>query len=203
LRTPGRLIIWVTLGLCLLATGAVARIYQELRLARGTSSSLSPISLRRPITRRSVTAVAMAVLPLLLGALPAAAIVVEGLGRTPHWRVAPSPVKLDSLRAPVLLLPTDVVGDYHMMLWSTQGWPVLANGSSGFDARQQVVIRRAAQSFPDAGSVAELRAHGVLTVVIIRSRAVGSVWQGAADRPVTGLPLTRRALGDAVVYDLR
>ncbi|HEX2810789.1 MAG TPA: hypothetical protein VHN80_31885 [Kineosporiaceae bacterium] len=195
LRTPGRLIIWVTLGLCLLAVGAVARMYQELRPPR------QPLS--RPSATATATAIAMACLPVVLGAVPAAAILVEGLGRTPHWRVSRSPVKLDQLRAPVLLLPTDVVGDYHMMLWSTQGWPVLANGSSGFDPEQQVEIRQAARTFPDAGSVAELRAHGVLTVVIIRSRAFGSVWQGAADRPVTGLPLTRRALGDAVVYDLR
>jgi hypothetical protein len=203
LRTPGRLIIWVTLGLCLLATGAVARAYQELRpLPAGPRAPAEPADRGTGGGAGSVLVPLLPLLPLLLGVLPAGAILVEGLGRTPHWRVAASPVKLDQLRAPVLLLPTDIVGDYHMMLWSTQGWPVLANGSSGFDPLQQVQIREAAQTFPDAGSVAQLRAHGVLTVVIIRSRAFGSVWQGAADRPVTGLNLTRRALGDAVIYDL-
>jgi hypothetical protein len=130
------------------------------------------------------------------------AVVSEGLGRTPHWRVATSPVQLDRLPAPVLLLPTDSIGDYHMMLWSTQGWPLLANGSSGFDTTEQAAIRESAQTFPDATSVAELRARGVLTVVIVRSRTYGSLWEGAADRSVAGLPVHRSDLGDAVVFRL-
>jgi hypothetical protein len=189
LRTPGRLIIWVTLGLCMLAAGAVARCYQEIRGRLG-----------RPTWTTTAGALALA-LPVL-GALPAAAVVYEGRNQVPHWPVAVSPVRLTALRAPLLLLPTDNVGDYHMMLWSTEGWPVLANGSSGFDSVQQVALRTAALGFPDAASVAALKARGVLTVVVIRSRAIGSQWAGAADTPVTSLALRRTDLGDAVVFDL-
>jgi hypothetical protein len=188
LRTPGRLMVWVTLGLCLLAAGAVARLYGALAG-----------SLRRPGSR---TAAVLTVGAAILATLPAVAVVYEGRNQVPHWPVAVSPVKLASLRAPILLLPSDSVGDYHMMLWSTEGWPVLANGSSGFDPPAQAALRAAAQTFPDAGSIAALRAKGVLTVVVVRSRAVGGPWAGAADAPTAGLPVRRTDYGDAVVFDL-
>jgi hypothetical protein len=90
-----------------------------------------------------------------------------------------------------------------MMLWSTEGWPVLANGSSGFDPASQTRLRTAAATFPDAASVAALRASGVASVVLVRSRSTGSAWEGAADRAVAGLGIRRADLGDGVVYDLR
>jgi hypothetical protein len=149
LRTPGRLIIWVTLGLCVLAAGALGRLRKELRL---------PWS-----ELRSPRAVMIAGAGVLLSLIPAGVVVVEGAGSTNHWPVATSPVRLSELPGPVLLLPSDEVGDYHMMLWSTEGWPVL----------------------------------------ITRSRAVGTVWATAADRPVDGLGIRRTDLGNAVVFDLR
>lgn len=188
LRTPGRLMIWVTMGLCVLAAGAVARFYAELappRPARGNRSA-------------QVMAAAAAV----LAAVPAVVVLFEGSGLPRHWIVAQSPVKLDTLPAPVLLLPSDEIGDYHMMLWSTEGWPVIANGSSGFQPTEQVELRQEAKTFPDTASVAALRSRGILTVVVVRSRALGTPWQGAADRPVTDLPLRRTDLGDAVVFRL-
>jgi hypothetical protein len=188
LRTPGRLMIWVTLGLCLLAAGAVARFCIELRPLRPT--------LREP---RAAAATLAAV---TLAVVPAGAVVGEGLNKVPHWPVATSPVTLRSLRQPILLLPSDVVGDYHLMLWQTEGWPVLANGSSGFDPPAQATLRAEAKTFPDAASVATLRSRGILTVVIVRARAAGGPWAGAAERPVTGLGIARTDLGDAVVYDL-
>ena len=100
------------------------------------------------------------------------------------------------------VLPTGQVADYHMMLWSTEGFPLLTNGDSGFNPAFQVAMRLEASTFPDAGSVAALRARGVSTVVIVRSRAAGTIWDGAADVPVDGLGITRQDLGDAVVYDL-
>ncbi len=106
------------------------------------------------------------------------------------------------LTAPVLYLPSDPIGDYTVMLWSTQGWPVIANGSSGFDPPYQAELRRQVATFPDAASVAALQARGVRSVVLVPSRAAGTPWAGAADRPVTGLPLVRRDTADAVVYEL-
>lgn len=188
LRTTGRLIIWVTLGLCVLAAGAIARFHAELRLPSATRS------------RRSAVIAGAGV---LLSLIPAGAVVVEGVGSTHHWHVATSPVRLAELPGPVLLLPSDDVGDYHMMLWSTEGWPVLGNGSSGFQPATTISLRRHSATFPDAASIAAIRAQGILTVVVIRSRAVGTVWATAADRPVGGLGIRRTDLGDAVVFDLR
>jgi hypothetical protein len=188
LRTPGRLMIWVTLGLCLLAAGAVMRFPAALG---------SSVLLRSGRVSRAIAGSAA-----VLAVLPAAAVLVEGTGDSRHWTVAASPVKLVALRGPLLLLPSSEIGDYHMMLWSVEGWPVIANGSSGFQPREQVAIRREAASFPDAESAVALRRRGILTVVIVRSRAVRSPWDGAADRPVVGLPVRRTDFGDAVVFDL-
>ena len=88
------------------------------------------------------------------------------------------------------------------MLWSTQGWPVIANGSSGFDPPYQAELREQVKGFPDAAAVAALRGRGVRRWSSCRSRAAGTPWEGAADRDVTGLGVTRRDLGDAVVFDL-
>lgn len=203
LRTPGRLMIFVTLGLGLLAAGGVARFHRELRPGRGPFEDveLRPAPLCRAVARDPWWVVA-AVTAVLLAALPAAVVVGEGLNTTRHWPVATSPVRLAALRQPVLLLPSDLVGDYHMMLWGTEGWPVLANGNSGFDPPAQAALRAQARTFPDARSVAALRARGILTVVVIRSRAWGGPWADAAERRVDGLGITRTDLGDAVVFSL-
>jgi hypothetical protein len=189
LRTPGRLVLWVTMGLALLAAGFVGRL-SELLLRRAADREVRPIS----GLRATAGIVLLAVPTLLVGA--------DDWGGPLHWPVAQAPVVVTSVPAPVMFLPTDLVGDYHLMLWSTDGWPTLANGSSGFDPPWQAQLRRQVKTFPDAGSVAALRARGVRTVVLVRSRAAGSAWEGAADKPVTGLGIERLDLGDAVVYRL-
>jgi hypothetical protein len=138
----------------------------------------------------------------LLMMVPCAAIVAEGLDTTPRLLVPEAPVAMSALRPPILLLPSDPIGDYQNMLWGTDGWPELANGYSGFDPPAQTALREQAVTFPDAASVAALRAKAIHTVVIVRSRVPGSPWADAADRPFTGLGITRTDLADAVVYDL-
>jgi hypothetical protein len=189
LRTPGRLVLWVTLGLALLAAGLVGRL-AELLLRRPANREIRPLG----GPRAAAGVLALAVPTLLVGA--------DGWGGPLHWPVAQAPLAVSTVPAPVMFLPTDLVGDYHLMLWSTDGWPTLANGSSGFDPPWQSKLRTAVKPFPDAGSVAALRARGVRTVVLVRSRAARSPWEGAADKPVTGLGIERIDLGDAVVYRL-
>jgi hypothetical protein len=63
-------------------------------------------------------------------------------------------------------------------------------------------MRSSAAGFPDPASVSALRARGVRTVVVVRSRTPGTVWDGAAERSVAGLGISRQDLGDAVVYGL-
>ncbi len=200
LRTPGRLMIWVTLGLCLLAAGAVDHLHHLLARAwRRRTDEGRPTSWRGSRLRSPAAALAATVVVLL----PAGLVAVEGLNVTPHLPVATSPVALADLPQPILILPTGLLADYHLMLWSTQGWPRIANGDSGFDSQDQQRLRREAATFPDEASIAELRRRGIATVVVVRSRTDATHWPDAADRPVRGLDITRSERGDAVVFDLR
>lgn len=186
IRTPGRLVIWVSIGLGLLAAGAVTKMFRLL--------------LRRWPKPGVLVLLSAAVITIV----PAAVVYAEGRDTVGHWQVSTQPVALAELPQPVLVLPTAQVDDYHIMLWSTQGWPVITNGDSGFNSTDQADMRTAAETFPDAASVAALRARGVRTVVLVPSR-VGpmSPWTGAQDKPIEGLGITRELLPDAVVYDLR
>lgn len=198
LRTPGRLIIWVTLGLCLLAAGAISELTDRMLGPAGAP--------RRPAVDRNRGALVIragAVLATLTLCLPATLVVLEGRGDIPVWDVPPAPVALKTLPQPVFVLPSSMVGDYHIMVWSTDGWPVIANGGSGFVPHFQEQLIQDADTFPDAVSVAALRRHGIKTVMIVRSRAGGTPFLQAADRSVAGLGITREDRGDAVVYDLR
>jgi len=194
MRTPGRLMVWVTLGLCLLAAGAVAR------LGTWAASRASRVS---RVRREAWGHRAAAVAAVLVVAVPVGLVVGEGLNRTPHPAVARSPVSLRTLPQPILVLPSDDLGDYQLMLWGADGWPVLANGNSGFEPVRQRALRLQVASFPDAASVAALRARGIRTVLLVPSRLTpDSPWAGAADRPVEGLGVTRTEAADAVVYRL-
>ncbi|MGZ4611963.1 MAG: hypothetical protein ACXV1K_02145 [Kineosporiaceae bacterium] len=199
LRTPGRLVIWLTLVLALLAGGYVDRVGQLLAAALARRARApSPVPAASGVRARG----ARAVVPALVAVVPLGLIGYEGLGDVPHWPLPPPPVDIRGLPAPVMFLPTDPIGDYATMLWSTQGWPLIGNGNSGFDPPSQIALRNAVRDFPSAASLAALRARGVRTVVLVPSRAAGTPWAKAADASVAGLPLRRRVTGDAVVYDL-
>lgn len=182
LRTPGRLILWVTLCLGLLAAGAVTRAAEGLR-GRGAGAG-RPASL---------------VMGLVL-ALPAVAVTAEGMGRVAHPVVPRSPVALADLPQPLLVLPTSQNGDFLPMTWSTDGWPELVNGGSGFEPPTQAALRREAEGFPDSRSVTLLRRRGVQTVVVTLPRGART---DPASTPATGGQVPVRRSGDALVYDLR
>jgi hypothetical protein len=115
-------------------------------------------------------------------------------------------VDIAALRQPVMPLPTSQGGDFLYMTWSADGWPRLANGGSGFEPPTQAGLRRELTGFPDEASVAALRARGVRTVVLLRSRTAGTPWDDAAGRGTAGLPLTVREVtgpdGGVVVYSV-
>ncbi len=129
LRTPGRLVIWVTFCLAIIAAGALTRLTEDLR----------DVLVQGPFWR---VAAAMALL------LPAALAYGEGWNTVPHWRVATQPVRMADLPQPVLMLPTNLVADYHVMLWQTEGWPVIANGDSGLRQRRPVQSARRHHDVP-------------------------------------------------------
>jgi hypothetical protein len=175
LRTPGRLVVWVTLGLCLLAAGAVTALVE-----------------RAPRTRVAAAALV----------LPALIVLVEGLNTTPHVAVPPAPVAVTQARGPALVLPSDTATDTLVMLWTTARFPAVVNGTSAFTPASQARIREETGSFPDRASVAHLRRSGVRTVVVLPDRIVGTPWEGVLDRPVEGLGVRRETVGDAVVFRL-
>jgi hypothetical protein len=187
IRTPGRLVLWATLALGLLAAGAITRLAQDLAGGRG---------LRSPVMAAALM-------------LPAAAVLLEGVGSVPQPVVPRPTVALASLPAPLLVLPTSQGGDYLTMTWSTAGWPRTANGGSGFESPIQARLRRTAAAFPSAQSVNTLRADGVRTVVLERALAVGTPWETLAQEPLERLDARTSALGvqvtdwgGAVVFDL-
>ncbi|WP_233565085.1 hypothetical protein [Micromonospora musae] len=185
LRTPGRLMLWVTLLLCLLAAGAVTaftdRVYE---LARQRIPSWPGPWLRLA-----------AVLPLLL-------VAVEGLNTTPHPVAPAQPTALRLVDGPMLVLPSNQSLDQHVMLWSTSHFQDVVNGGSGFTPRQLDDVRRVTQSFPDQTSVDYLRTLGVRNVVLLRDQLAGTPWEISVDLPVDSLGITREEMGDAVVYRL-
>ena len=185
LRTPGRLVIWVALCLSVLAAGALTRLTEDVR----------DIVVQGRFWR---VATVMALL------LPGALAYGEGWNTVPHWRVATQPVRMADLPQPVLMLPSNLVADYHIMLWQTEGWPLMANGDSGFDSGSQASLRAGTMSFPDPASIALLRQRGIATVVVVRDR-VGAEgqWNGDPDASISGLGITRREVPNAVIFDVR
>jgi hypothetical protein len=190
MRTPGRLILWCTLALALLAAGAVTKA-ADARAAR------------RPTLGWTARLGTGALL------LPALLVLAEGIGQVAQPEVPRPPVALHTLPAPVLVLPTSQQGDYLVMTWSTDGWPKLVNGGSGFEPPDQSQLRRMAEHFPEPRAVVRLRADGVRTVVLVDSMTNGTVWHSLATQPPAQIAAEAVAAGirvrrsnDALIYDL-
>ncbi len=185
IRTPGRLIMWTTLFLAILAAGAVSEFGRRThRVARTRIPSWPGPWLR----------LAMLV-PLIL-------VIAEGTNRTPHPIVPAQPAAMRTVDGPMLVLPTGAVADMNVMLWSTTKFQQMANGGSGFLPQRQKDMRDAVQTFPDAGSVQHLRSLGLKRVVLLRDQAQGTPWERAGDVPVDSLGIQREDLADAVVFHL-
>jgi hypothetical protein len=184
LRTPGRLVIWVTLGLCLLAAGAVSAAVTFVHERTATGGR-----------RRAHVVRAALVAPVLV-------VLLEGLNTTPHVEVPAAPAAVAYARGPALVLPSTWSSDTLVMLWTTGRYPAVVNGTSGFTPASQAATREATRTFPDAASVAHLRRARIRTVVVLPDRLAGTPWEGAPGRPVDGLGLERRTVGNAVVYTL-
>jgi hypothetical protein len=184
LRTPGRLILWATIGLALLAGGGVAALVD-----RATDTAQT-----RGLPRPTLSGRLALLIPLGL-------VLIEGLGTTPHVAVPQPPAVLATVPAPYLVLPSDV-NDAHVMLWSTDRFAPLVNGESGVMPAELERTRQEILTFPDAASVAYLRELGVRTVVVPTATAAGTPWAEAATMSVAGLPLRREVTDDAVLFHL-
>lgn len=189
IRTPGRLVVWTTLLLAVLAAGAVTAFGD--RLAARTP---------QPAGRRRWPGLVVAI-----ALVPAVLVGVEGINTTPHPTVPAQPQSFKGITGPALVLPSDS-RDQWVMLWSTDGFPKIVNGGSGFTPRSQELVRAAATMFPSVESVSYLRGLGIRTVLVLRAgenSAVGTPYEKALTASVDGLPLRRTDRGDGVLFDLR
>ncbi|HET8684209.1 MAG TPA: hypothetical protein VFM54_20395 [Micromonosporaceae bacterium] len=185
LRTPGRLVMWTTLLLGILAAGAVCAFVERARELTAGRVPPGPGPLLR-----------------LASLVPLVLVLLEGTNQTPHEQVAPAPAALRSVAGPLLVLPSDGYFDMTVMLWSTGRFEPMVNGGSSFTPARQAETRRLSRTFPDAESVERLRDLGVRTVVLLPERAAGTPWQHAATIPVDGLGITREEVDGAVVFRL-
>jgi len=186
LRTPGRLMLWTTLLLGVLAAGSVGAFAERARLI----SAAERVPPRPGPFLRLVT-----LLPLLL-------VVVEGLNATPHETVPPQPAAMRVATGPILVLPSGQNHDQHVMLWSTTRFQDIVNGGSGFTPSRLAEVREVTANFPDTASVDYLRQMGVRTVVVLRDRIAGTPLEATVDLPVDALGIQREEMGNAVVFRL-
>jgi hypothetical protein len=181
-RVPGRLMLWVTLLLAVLAGGAVAEF---VRRAEYFSAQRIP-PWPGPWLRLAM------LVPLVL-------VLAESLNATPHPLAPAQPAALRTVRGPMLVLPTGPASDQTVMLWSTSGFPQIANGGGGFAAAHQAELRQKVASFPDPASINYLRGLGVVNVLLLRPQADGTPWERAGDIPVDALGIRREDLDNGTV----
>jgi hypothetical protein len=185
-RTPGRIATMTGLALSLLAAAGLQALMDRLKGTRGRSLA------SRPWAGPSVA--------LLL----VTAILAEGWGGPVGLTEVPVvPSAQLGANEPILHLPSDEFRDRLYMYWSTEGFPRIANGHSGFEPRLLLELRTRLGGFPDAESAAVLRSMGVRTVLLHPDLAVGSAWQNRASRGVGNLPMSRRRIGGVTVYEIR
>ncbi len=187
IRTPGRLFTFATLGLALLA-GAGAAI------------------VRRAVARRDRGPAAAATTTATLALI--AVILIEGRGlpfdptdsvAQPRAPVAPADVS--RVAAPQLHLPAELAADNRRYLfWSTDGFPEIVNGRSSVQPEYTASLIEKMDRFPDRRTVATLRRRGVRSVVLHLARAPGTPQSDAASAEIAGLGLSRRRIGEVVVY---
>jgi hypothetical protein len=177
LRTPGRLNTITSLALALLAAFGADRVIAIVRSRR-----------IRPHPA------------VIVGAL-FCAIVTEGAGTLRADSVPPVPRPQGLLLAePQVHLPFDGRIDPLYMLWSTEGFPRIVNGGSGFDPALTAALRSRLASFPDRNTISRLQRLGVGTVVLHLDLAAGTRWEDAATANVADLAVKRIVRGRTLVF---
>ncbi|WIM96533.1 hypothetical protein ACTOB_008742 [Actinoplanes oblitus] len=185
LRISGRLTLWTTLLLAILAAGAIDEFVRRIEHFAAQRTPPWPSPWLRLAT----------LIPLLL-------VVLEGWNATAHPVAPAQPAALRTVGGPVLVLPTAALSDQTVQLWTTSRYQQVTNGGGIVAAAKQEELRQKVASFPDLASIQYLRDNGVGTVLLIRSEVVGTPWEQAGDLPVDALGIRREDLPDAVVFRL-
>ena len=172
IRVPGRLETLTSLLLALLAAAGAARVAATVK-AR---------------SRNERFAVASAALLTLI-------VLAEGSGLVyPHPRAPTAPASLAGLRQPLLELPAEATDNRRYLLWSTDGFPKLLNGRTGFQPRYFARTLAAVDGLNSVQSLEALRSRGVATIVINGLLPGGAQLTASAERllPVLGVGSERR-----------
>jgi hypothetical protein len=198
-RTPGRLIVWPTLLLGLLAAGFVTELARVVRAVTVRDWTKIPGIAAPPGPGGAIpdfrsVAVRVVTVPLLL------VVLFEGLPKMDHVDMPDPPAALAAAQAPVMVLPSDDGIDLNVMLWSTNGFPEIANGASSVITPARQGLRDTMQTFPSQPSVDKLRGLGIHSVVVVRARIGGTPYQFALDGPIDGLGITRESIGPDLLY---
>jgi hypothetical protein len=176
-RTPGRLVTTAWLGLALLAAHGMT-VLQAVVRRRGASWLAAPL------------AVALAALAFL-----------EGVDTAARTAVRPPPsVVLAELPQPVMVLPSEDTFDSQVMWWSTDRFPRVANGVSGFPTQELEELRAAAARLPAPDAVTRLRRSGIASLVLLRDALPGTRYAEVDAEDLAGVPGVRvDQRADAVV----
>lgn len=188
IRTPGRLVIYMTLLLAILAAGTLTRIADEADAVAHESR----------VDRRLVVRAPRRVHALLF--VPMALVLMEGATVAPNVEPPEAPVAMSELDGPVLFLPSDG-RDTRVQYWSIDGFVETANGIAGFTPDEQAGIRMLAQTFPSADSIAGLQDAGIETVVVVPSWLPGTDWS-ELDHETDPVGIEVDRTEDAVVYHI-
>jgi hypothetical protein len=228
-RVPGRVFTLATLFYALLAAAGAEQLVRMARAwtaehgprvrggakagrtsHRRDGSKAGRTSHRRDGSKAGRTPSLRAAVPAALGVVLVVGLVGEGAGHMAH-PVVPQPARAEiGLPGPILGLPADGAADRIWQYFSTNGFPKIANGNSTFDLPSQDDLRGGMAGFPDRASVEKLRWYGIRTVVLHLKRPPLPPLHysspepadpvAAAAKPVAGLGVTRRQVGDIVIY---
>ncbi|WP_438870653.1 hypothetical protein [Paractinoplanes bogorensis] len=189
LRTPGRITLWTSLLLAVLAAGAVTALVVRAREATPWQPGV--------LARSKFVAVRLVLL------IPLVLVTVEGVNRTPHPELLKYPAAMRDAPEPILVLPSSGSLEMSIMLWTVNGFPRIPNGIVTFDATGQTRIREASKTFPDPASVAALRAEGIKSVVVLPDWLKDTPWEPVTARPAGGLGITyERQVDGTILYRL-
>ncbi|CAM3221355.1 hypothetical protein [Stackebrandtia soli] len=190
LRTPGRLVVYTTLLLCLLTAGTLSHLASRMDGYAAESRVDPRWRLRVPAPMRAAL-----FLPMLL-------VLAEGVSSAEVPTAPEAPVRLADVDQPILVLPSDGGNDPTVQFWSVDGFPRMVNGAAGFVPTAQEQIRFDALSFPSASSIAALREAGIASVVVVVDRLEGTPWEHVLDLPRTDPTVTVTDLGAVVIFTL-
>ncbi|RRR99624.1 hypothetical protein [Glycomyces terrestris] len=187
-RTTGRMVLYISLLLAVLAAGTLTRLADDADAVAHESRVDKRFEEKAP---RRVHALLFAPLVFVLW---------EGLMVPELHAPDPAPLDVSSLDGPVMFLPSDG-RDTRVQFWTVDGFPEMVNGSAAFTPAGTSELRDLSKSFPSEDAIAGLREAGVETVVVVPGWLPGSDWAGL-DTEAEPFGVEVERTDDAIVYDL-